>query len=67
MSNLSQSALVNYNDKRKSKDWHYRTHNTDCLNLAENKFDFKKELSMKEKKFSEILKSELCTEMGEIK
>ena len=25
MSRPSTSALVNYNDKRKSKDWHYRT------------------------------------------
>ena len=28
--------------KLKSKDWHYRTHNTDLLNLEENKFDYKK-------------------------
>ena len=38
----STSASVNYNVKRKSKDWHYRTHNTDLLNLDENKFDYKK-------------------------
>ena len=42
MSNLSISASVNYNDKRKSKDWHYRTYKTDLLNLDENKFDYKK-------------------------
>ena len=33
---------VNYNDKQRSKDWRYRTHNTDLLNLDENKFDYKK-------------------------
>ena len=42
MSNLSISASVNYNDKRKSIDWRYRTHNTDLLNPDENKFDYKK-------------------------
>ena len=28
--------------QRKSKDWRYRTHNTDLLSLDENKFDYKK-------------------------
>ena len=42
MSSPSMSASENYNDKRKSKDWLNRTHNTDLLNLDENKFDFKK-------------------------
>ena len=42
MSNPSTSASVKYNDKRKNKDWHYRTRNTDLLNLDENKFDHKK-------------------------
>ena len=42
MSSLPKGASVNYNDKRKSKDWRYRTHNTDLLNLDENKFDNKK-------------------------
>ena len=51
---------VNYIDKRKSKDWRYRTHNTDLLNLDENKFDYKKNC-LRKKKFSEILKSEVCT------
>ena len=32
MSSPSISASVNYNGKRKSNDWHYRTHNTDLLN-----------------------------------
>ena len=35
-------ASVNYNDKRKGKNWHHRTHNTDLLNLDENRFDYKK-------------------------
>ena len=38
MSNLSVNASVNYNDKRKSTDWRYKTHNTDLSNLDENKF-----------------------------
>ena len=42
MSNPSISASVNYSDKQKSKDWRYRTHNTDLLNEGENKLDFKK-------------------------
>ena len=49
MSSPSTSASVNYNDKRKSKDWHYRTHNKDLLNLDKNKFDNKNQLSTKEK------------------
>ena len=60
MSNLSINASVNHNDKRKSKDWLYRTHNTDLLNLDENKFDNKKNCPWK-KTFSEILKSEKST------
>ena len=54
------SASVNYNDKRKSKDWHHKTHNTDLLKLDENKLDCKKNCQWK-KKFSETLKSEICT------
>ena len=42
MSNLSISASVNYNDKRMSKDWRYRTHNTELFNRDEDKFDYKK-------------------------
>ena len=42
ISNFLISALVDYNDKRQSKDWHCRTHNTDLLNQDENKFDQKK-------------------------
>ena len=37
----SISASVNCNDKRRSKDWRYRTHNTDLLNPDENQFDKK--------------------------
>ena len=59
MSNPSVSASVNFNDRRKSKDWHCRTHSTDLLNLDKKKFDYKKNYLWK--KFSEILKSEICT------
>ena len=31
--------------KQNSKDWRYRTHNTDLLNLDENKLDYKKNLN----------------------
>ena len=37
------SASVNYSDKRKSKDWRYRTHNSDLLSLDESKFVHKKD------------------------
>ena len=59
-------CIVNYNDKRKSKDWHYRTHNTDLLNLDENKFDNKKNYLQK-KRVSEILKSEICTKWEKLR
>ena len=59
-SSPSINASVNYNDKRKSKDWRYRTHDTDLLNLDENKFDCKKNYLWK-KTFSEIPISEICT------
>ena len=42
MPSPSTNASVNYNDKRKSKDWRYKTHNTDLLNLDEKVFDYKK-------------------------
>ena len=35
-------ASLNYNNKRKSIDFRYKTHNTDLLNLDENKLDYKK-------------------------
>ena len=35
----STSASVNYNDKQNSKDWRYRTHNTDLLSPDENKIN----------------------------
>ena len=60
MSSPSMSASVNYNDKRKSKDEHCRTHTTDLLNQDENKFDYEKS-SLWKKKFTEILKSEIFT------
>ena len=66
MSSPSINASVNYNDKRKSKDWRYRTHNTDLLNLDENKFDYKKILSMKEKVLRDTQVRNMH-EMGEMK
>ena len=60
MSSPSTSASVNYNDKRKSNDWRCGTHNTDFMSPDENEFDYKKNRPGR-KKFSEILKSEICT------
>ena len=42
MSSPSTSASVNYNDKRKSKDWRSRAPNSDLLKLDENQFDYRK-------------------------
>ena len=66
MSRPSTSTSVNYEDKRKNKDWRYRTHNTDLLNLDENKFDCKKNCLWK-KRFSEKLKSEICTKWEKLR
>ena len=60
MSSPSMSASVNYNDKQKSKDWRCRKHNTDMLNLDENKYVYKKNYLWR-KKFSKTLRSEICT------
>ena len=38
--------------KRKSKDWNYRTHNTNLLNLVENKLDCKRSYYEKDKSSS---------------
>ena len=54
------SASVNYNHKRKSKHWHYSTRNADLMKPEENKFDHRKNC-LRKKKFSEMLKSEICT------
>ena len=62
----SISASVNCNDKRKSKNWQYRTYSTDVLNLEENKYDYKKNCLWK-KTFSEVLKSETCTKWEKIR
>ena len=63
----SISASVNLNDKRKSEDWPNRTHNTDLLNLDENKFDYKKNFVYERKRFSEILKCEICTKWEKLR
>ena len=41
------NASVNFNDKQKSKDWRYRTHNTDLLNPDENKIVYERKSSPK--------------------
>ena len=41
-SDLAKQELHVDNDKRKSKDWRYRTHNTDLLSLDVSKFEYKK-------------------------
>ena len=42
MSSPSASVSVNYNDRRKGKDWRCRTHNTDLLSPDEKNFYYKK-------------------------
>ena len=66
MSSPSISASVNYNDKRKSKDWRYRTDNTDLLNLDENQVRLQEQLSMKEKVLRDTQIRNIH-EMGEMK
>ena len=66
MSSPSTSASVNYNDKRKSKYWYIRTHNTDLFSPEENKFDFKKN-HLCQVKFSEILRSEISTKWKKLR
>ena len=41
------------------KDWNYRTHKTDILNLDEKKLVHKKS-HLRRKNFFEILRSEVC-------
>ena len=53
-SSPSISALVNFNDKQNSKDWRYRTHNTDLWSLDENKFDYKNKWLWKKKVFETL-------------
>ena len=47
-------------NERRSKTGHHTTYTTDLLYLHDNKFDYKQNCIWK-KKFSEILKSEMCT------
>ena len=42
MLNLSIVVSVTFSNKLTLKDWNCRTHNTEMLNLDENKFDYKK-------------------------
>ena len=62
----SKSASVNNNDKRKSKDWHYRTHNTDTFESRREQVRLQEELSTKEKVLRNIQIGNMH-EMGEIK
>ena len=39
---LAMIVSVSFSNKLLLKDWFYRTHNTDMLNLDENKFVYKK-------------------------
>ena len=41
-SDLSIIVSVSISNKLVLKDWNYRTHNTDMLNLDENKFVYKR-------------------------
>ena len=66
MSSPSINASVNYNDKRKNKDWRYRTHNTDLLNPDENECDYKKNCLWRKKVLRNI-QIRSMHEMGEIK
>ena len=54
---LSMIVSMRFSNKLMLKDWNYRTHNTDILNLAENKLDYKKNYQWK-KNFSEKLQYE---------
>ena len=51
---------ASFSNKLMLKDWNYRTHNMDMLNLDENKCVNKKN-NLWKRKFSEILDSEICT------
>ena len=48
------------------KNWNYKMHNTDLLNLDENKLDYKEESSVKEKVFRNT-QIRGIHEMGEMK
>ena len=57
---LSLIVSVSYSKMLMLRDWNYKTHNTDTLNLDENKFAYKKNYLWR-KRFSEILRSDVCT------
>ena len=59
-------ASVSYSNMLTLNDWNSRTLNTDTLNLDENKFVYKKELSMKEKVLRDT-QIRSMHEMGEMK
>ena len=50
--NLSKILSVSFSNKRMLNDWIWNTHITDMLNLDENTFDCKKNISCERKNFS---------------
>ena len=63
---LSIIASVRQSNMLMVKDWNYRTHNTDILNLDENKFVHKRNYLMKEKVLRDA-RIRNMHEMGEMK
>ena len=57
---LSIVVSVSSSNMLMLKDWNYKTHNTDTLNLDDNKFVYKKNYLWR-KRSSETLRSEVCT------
>ena len=57
---------ASFSNKLMLKDWNYRTHNMDMLNLDENKCVNKKN-NLWKRKFSEILDSEICTKWEKLR
>ena len=58
--NLLAIVLISFSNRLMLNDWNWRTPITDMLNLDENKFDYKKNVSWK-KKLLEKLEFEMCT------
>ena len=65
MSSLLDKCIGELQRQQKSKNWSYRTHNTGLLSPDENKFDYKN--CPRRKRFSEILKSEICTKWAKLR
>ena len=63
---LSTISSVNYSNMLVLKDWNYKMHKTDTLNLDENKFVYKKNFLLKEKVLRDT-QIRSMHEMGEMK